>query len=155
MHLVADAVAAAVSIPLIDIRRETGRTLSAAGKKRPLLLATRYTMEHGFYADYLHNNFQIDLAVPNEIDRAKIHSVIFDELCCGLVKDESRHALEKIVARGKEAGADCVIVGCTEICLSLTEDNLALPVYDSTTIRSQAAVAYALGNNVKNRKNAI
>ncbi|MEI4480194.1 MULTISPECIES: aspartate/glutamate racemase family protein [unclassified Phyllobacterium] len=155
MHLVADAVAAAVSIPLIDIRHETGRTLSAAGKKRPLLLATRYTMEHGFYADYLHNNFQIDLAVPNEIDRAKIHSVIFDELCCGLVKDESRHALEKIVARGKEAGADCVILGCTEICLSLTEDNLALPVYDSTTIHSQAAVAYALGNNVKNRKNAI
>jgi aspartate racemase len=155
MHLVADAVAAAVNIPLIDIRHETGRTLSGAGKKRPLLLATRYTMEHSFYADYLRNNFLIDLAVPNEIDRAKIHSVIFDELCCGLVKDESREALEKIVTRGKEAGSDCVILGCTEICLSLTEDNLALPVYDSTTIHSQAAVAYALGRNAENRKNAI
>ena len=62
--------------------------------------------------------------MPNEIDRAKVHSVIFDELCCGIVKaDHSRQALEKIVQRGKDAGADSVILGCTEICLSLTDDN--------------------------------
>ncbi|MDR6634546.1 aspartate racemase [Phyllobacterium sp. 1468] len=145
MHLVADAVAASVNVPLIDIRHATGRTLKAAGKKRPLLLATRYTMEHGFYADYMRDHFDIELMVPNEIDRAKVHSVIFDELCCGVVRDDSRHALEKIVQRGKDAGADCVILGCTEICLSLTDDNLALPVFDSTTIHSNAAVAHALG----------
>ncbi|MHC1548343.1 aspartate/glutamate racemase family protein [Phyllobacterium sp. K27] len=155
MHLVADEVAAAVNIPLIDIRHETGRTLSDVSKKRPLLLATRYTMEHGFYADYLRDNFQIDLVVPNEINRAKVHSVIFDELCCGIVKDESRHALEKIVARGKETGADCVILGCTEICLSLTEDNLALPVFDSTTIHSRAAVTFALGHATADRRDAV
>ncbi|MEP7454565.1 aspartate/glutamate racemase family protein [Phyllobacterium sp. SB3] len=155
MHLVADEVAASVNIPLIDIRHETGRVLFGAGKKRPLLLATRYTMEHSFYADYLRKEFQIELAVPNEIDRAKVHSVIFDELCCGIVKDESRHALEKIVFRGKEAGADSVILGCTEICLSLTNDNLALPVYDSTTIHSQAAVAYALGQTAESRRDAV
>lgn len=145
MHLVADAVAASVDIPLIDIRRETGLTLAAAGKKRPLLLATRYTVEHGFYADYMRDQFNIELIVPNEIDRAKVHSVIFDELCCGVVKQDSRHALEKVVVRGKDAGADCVILGCTEICLSITGDDLALPVFDSTTIHSQAAVAHALG----------
>ena len=145
MHLVAGPVAAAVSVPLIDIRTETAKTLATAGKKRPLLLATRYTMEHGFYADFMREEFGIEVFVPNEIDRAKVHSVIFDELCCGIVKDDSRHALEKIVQRGKEAGADSVILGCTEICLSLTEDNLALPVFDSTTIHSRAAVAHALG----------
>ncbi|MCX8282279.1 aspartate/glutamate racemase family protein [Phyllobacterium sp. 0TCS1.6C] len=144
MHLVAEPVSAAVNIPLIDIRAETGRALADAGMKRPLLLATRYTMEHGFYADYLKTHFGLDLLVPNEIDRAKVHSVIFDELCCGVVKPESRQALEKIVERGKDAGADCVILGCTEICLSLTEDNLALPLFDSTAIHARAAVDHAL-----------
>ncbi|SDO84810.1 aspartate racemase [Phyllobacterium sp. YR620] len=145
MHLVAEPVAASVRVPLIDIRTETAKALPAAGKSRPLLLATRYTMEHGFYAEFMRDHFAIEVMVPNEIDRAKVHSVIFDELCCGIVKDDSRHALEKIVQRGKEAGADCVILGCTEICLSLTDDNLALPVFDSTTIHSRAAVAHALG----------
>ena len=155
MHLVADKVAAAINIPLIDIRHETGRVLSDAGRKRPLLLATRYTMEQGFYADYLRDTFQIELAIPNEIDRAKVHSVIFDELCCGIVNDDSRHALQKIVVRGMEAGADSVILGCTEICLSLTDDNLALPVYDSTTIHARAAVAYALGHSAGSKRDAV
>jgi aspartate racemase len=144
MHLVAGEVAASINVPLIDIRHETGSVLKASGMKRPLLLATRYTMEHGFYAHYMQAEFDIAVMVPNEIDRAKVHSVIFDELCCGLVRPESRHALEKIIQRGKDAGADCVILGCTEICLSLTDDNLALPVFDSTTIHSRAAVAHAL-----------
>lgn len=154
MHLVADAVAASVSVPLIDIRQETGLTLAAAGKRRPLLLATRYTMEHGFYADYMRAEFGIEVVVPSEIDRAKIHSVIFDELCCGIVKEESRHALEKIIQRGRDAGADCVILGCTEICLSLTDDNVALPVFDSTTIHSRAAVAHALGMDFTSEQDA-
>ncbi|SDO07160.1 aspartate/glutamate racemase family protein [Phyllobacterium sp. OV277] len=155
MHLVAAEVAKSVTIPLIDIRHETGRVLAAAGKKRPLLLATRYSMEHGFYADYMRDEFGIDVMVPNEIDRAKIHSVIFDELCCGIVKPESRQALEKIIVRGKEAGADCVILGCTEICLSITDDNVALPVFDSTTIHSDAAVSMALDEGVAVKQNAV
>jgi len=154
MHLVADKVAASINVPLIDIRHETGRTLATAGKKRPLLLATRYTMDHGFYADYMRDQFGIDLIVPNEIDRAKVHSVIFDELCCGIVRQESRQALEKTIQRGKDAGADCVILGCTEICLSLPGDNLALPVFDSTTIHSNAAVAHALGLDFMSEQDA-
>ncbi len=155
MHLVAGPVAASVGVPLIDIRSETAKTLAAAGKKRPLLLATRYTMEHGFYADYMRDGFGIEVVVPNEIDRAKVHSVIFDELCCGIVKDDSRNALEKIVQRGKDAGADSVILGCTEICLSLTDDNLALPMFDSTTIHSKAAVAHALGFDFASEQDAV
>ncbi|MBA8880490.1 aspartate/glutamate racemase family protein [Phyllobacterium myrsinacearum] len=155
MHLVADDVAKSVTIPLIDIRQETGRVLTAAGMKRPLLLATRYSMEHGFYADYMRDEFGIEVIVPNEIDRAKVHSVIFDELCCGIVKEDSRQALEKIIVRGKEAGADCVILGCTEICLSITDNNVALPVFDSTTIHSDAAVSMALGRDFMDRQTAI
>lgn len=155
MHLVANEVAGSVSIPLIDIRQETGRVLAAAGMQRPLLLATRYTMEHGFYADYMRNAFGIEVMVPNEIDRAKVHAVIFDELCCGIVKEESRQALEKIIVRGKEAGADCVILGCTEICLSLTDDNVALPMFDSTTIHSEAAVSLALGRDFTDQQTAV
>ncbi|MBB3233530.1 aspartate/glutamate racemase family protein [Phyllobacterium endophyticum] len=148
MHLVAGEVAASIDVPLIDIRHETGSVLKASGMKRPLLLATRYTMEHGFYADYMREKFGIDLVVPNELDRAKVHSVIFDELCCGVVRPESRQALEKIIQRGKDAGADCVIFGCTEICLSLPDDDVALPIFDSTTIHSRAAVAHALDDRM-------
>lgn len=144
MHLVADAVAAAVSVPLIDIVAETGRALASAGRTRPLLLATRYTMEHGFYADRMEAGAGIRPIVPGEADRALVHSVIFDELCQGIVRDTSREALKAVIARGRAAGADSVILGCTEICLILDPEALELPGFDSTTIHARTAVDFAL-----------
>ncbi len=143
MHLVADGVAARLSVPLLNIIDETASAIRAAGFSRPLLLATRYTMEHGFYAERMRRQ-GLDPMVPEAVDRSLVHDVIFDELCAGEVKDASRQAYLAIIDKAKRAGADCVILGCTEICLLLDPDSLALPGFDSTTIHARAAVDFAL-----------
>ena len=144
MHLIAPEVAARISVPLINIIDETAAALKAAGRVKPLLLATRYTMEHGFYADRMARS-GVSVMVPNADDRTVTHDIIFSELCAGIVKDESREALTEIIERAKAAGADSVILGCTEICLILDPNALVLPGFDSTTIHAQAAVDFTLG----------
>ncbi|RJF87064.1 aspartate/glutamate racemase family protein [Oleomonas cavernae] len=144
MHLVADQVGAQAGVPLINIIDETGRVIAASGRRRPLLLATRYTMEHGFYTQRLGRQGGIEALVPNEIDRAAVHSIIFEELCQGIVRESSRARLMEIVARGIAAGADSVILGCTEICLLLDPDALPVQGFDSTAIHARAAVDFAL-----------
>jgi aspartate racemase len=146
MHLVAEPVAAMIGVPLIDIIAETAAALRADGRKRPLLLATRYTMEHGFYTDRM-ANLGLEVIVPDPDDRRIVHDVIFNELCQGQVRDEARAAYCEIIARAKAQGADSVILGCTEIGLLLEADALALPGYDSTTIHADAAIRFALGDS--------
>ncbi|TBW34604.1 aspartate/glutamate racemase family protein [Siculibacillus lacustris] len=146
MHLVADRVAAALDVPLIHIVDVTGAALVAAGRRRPLLLATRYTMEHGFYLDRLKARFPLDPIVPDAADRGRIHDVIFDELCCGTVRAASRAAYVEIIEKGRAAGADSVILGCTEIGLLIGQEHSALPIYDSTLLHAAAAVAFAEGD---------
>lgn len=144
MHLVSAEVQAAVSIPLIDIIHETGATLRQAGFSRPLLLATAYTMEHGFYADRMEQSAGFRPLVPEAADRALVHRVIFEELCAGRVDPASARAFEAVVERGRAAGADSVILGCTEIGLLVRPDALALPGFCSTEIHAAAAVRFAL-----------
>jgi aspartate racemase len=150
MHLVADAVDAAVKVPLLHIIDETAREIRAAGRRRPLLLATRYTMEHGFYADRM-RNAGIEIMVPDEAGRTLIHDVIFEELCQGKVREESRQRVLALIEAAMSQGADCVILGCTEICLLLDPADLPLPGFDSTAIHAKAAVDFALGTEVASR----
>jgi len=142
MHLVAPEVQAAVDIPLIHIIDETAEALKAKGLKRPLLLATRYTMEHGFYADRMKAQ-GIDVMVPDADDRTDMHNIIFSELCAGTVLETSRTRAMAMIEKAKAAGADSIILGCTEICLLLDPDKLCLPGIDSTTVHAQAAVDFA------------
>ena len=143
MHLVADAVAEASGVPLVHIIDETARALVRSGRRRPLLLATRYAMEHGFYTDRMRQAFGLDVLVPDEADRRLVHDVIFDELCQGIVRTESRSSVLDVVRRGMAAGADSVILGCTEICLLLDPDALPCPGFDSTAIHVAAALDFA------------
>lgn len=143
MHLVAADVAYACDIPVIHIIDETARAIRAAGHHRPLLLATRYTMEHGFYAAHMADH-ALDLITPQADDRQICHNAIFDELCQGVVSRTARDALIAMTARGKAAGADCVILGCTELGLSVSAQDLCLPVFDSTHLHAAAAVDFAL-----------
>jgi aspartate racemase len=143
MHLVADAVEAATSVPLINIIDETARSLKLAGSSRPLLLATRYTMEHGFYADRMARNGLV-LMLPDAAGRTATHDIIFTELCAGKLLDRSRDMLTAIIAQAKADGADAVILGCTELGLILDPAALPLPGFDSTVIHAMAAVAFAL-----------
>ncbi len=148
MHLVADEVAAAVKIPLLNIIDETAKVLSAAGVRRPLLLATRYTMEQGFYARRMAAH-GLAMTTPGEAGRTVVHNVIFDELCAGVVRDESRAAFLDLIAKAKDEGCDAVILGCTEICLLLDPAALPLPGYDSTATHANAAVDFALKSEMR------
>lgn len=143
MHLIADEVAGRVSIPLINIIDVTATSLAASGARRPLLLATRYTMEQGFYAERMRKH-GIEIMVPDADDRTTTHNIIFDELCAGSVRDCSRETLLGIIEKARTAGADSVILGCTEICMILEPAALSLPGFDSTTIHAEGAVDFAL-----------
>jgi aspartate racemase len=133
-----------VSIPLLHIADVTATAIKAAGLKRPLLLATRYTMEQDFYVARLRQRFGLDPVIPDADDRTVIHDIIFDELCQGIVRDESRKRYLEIIARGKEQGADGVILGCTEICLLVGPEHIDLPVFDSTLLHADAAIEFAM-----------
>jgi aspartate racemase len=144
MHKLADEVEQAVSIPLLHIADVTAGAISAAGCKRPLLLATRYTMEQDFYVRRLRDGFALDPVIPDESDRAVIHDIIFDELCQGIVDNRSRQLYLDIIALGKSRGADSVILGCTEICLLVGPQHIDLPVFDSTALHAGAAVEFSM-----------
>lgn len=148
MHLVAAPVAAMSGVPLIDIIDETARALRADGRRKPLLLATRYTMEHGFYADRMARH-GIEIVTPGSSDRAMVHDVIFNELCQGQVRDESRARYHAVIEAARAQGIDSVILGCTEISLLVDPAGLPLPGYDSTAIHADAAVRFALADGLE------
>ena len=146
MHKVADEIAASVSVPLIHIVDVTARALIAAGRHRPLLLATAYTMEQDFYLERMRRSAPLQPMVPDARDRARVHRVIFEELCQGRVEAASRADFVAIIDRAKAAGADSVILGCTEICLLIDQQSSSLPVFDSTRLHAEAAVDFALAS---------
>jgi aspartate racemase len=150
MHLVAPEVQAAIDIPLIHIIDETAKALKAQGLKRPLLLATRYTMEHGFYVDRMKDQ-AVDVMVPKVDDRVDIHSVIFNELCTGTVLESSRGRALAMIEKAKADGADSIILGCTEICLLLDPDHLPLPGVDSTAVHARAAVDFSVNKTTSDQ----
>lgn len=146
MHLVADTVARAVPVPLLHIVDVVGHALVQAGMKKPLLLATRYTMEEDFYRDRMKARFGLDTIVPDEADRAAVHDIIFDELCCGIIKETSRARYVEVIRKAAAEGADCVILGCTEIGLLIDETDSPLPAFDSTKLHARAAVDFFDGS---------
>lgn len=148
MHKVADAVRAAITVPLIDIVEETALALKAAGRSRPLLLATRYTMEDGFYHRQMEKH-GIDALTAPAPDRERVHSIIFDELCKGDIREASRSEMHGIIERAVAMGADSVILGCTEICLLLDPESLPLPGFDSTRLHCAAASIYTQGKHLE------
>lgn len=148
MHLVSGPVAAMSGVPLIDIIDETAAALSADGRRRPLLLATRYTMEHGFYTERMARH-GIEVVTPDADDRTAVHDVIFGELCQGQIRDASRERYHAIVEAARARGVDSVILGCTEISLLVDPAKLPLPGYDSTAIHAAAAIRFALAGSLE------
>lgn len=142
MHLVADQVQAAIGVPLIHIADATADAVKAAGCSRPLLLATRFTMEKPFYRDRLSAQ-GVEAMIPDEADRGRLHAIIYDELCQGVITQSSKTEVLAMIAKSSEA--DCVIFGCTEVGLLLSPADLALPVIDTALVHAQAGVDFALG----------
>jgi aspartate racemase len=143
MHKVADHIQAAVSIPLLDLRDVTAAAVGAAGVIRVGLLATAYTMEESFYRDRL-TEAGLDVLIPDADDRATVHRIIYDELCQGITREESRQAYREVIARLVARGAAGIILGCTEIELLVGEADSPVPVFPTTRLHAAAAVDAAL-----------
>jgi aspartate racemase len=142
MHLVAEQVQAAVSIPLLHIVDTTADAVRAAGLGRVGLLGTRFTMEEPFYRDRMARH-GVELVVPEEADRAEVHRVIFDELCVGVVREESREAYQAVIGRLVEAGAQGIVLGCTEIELLVGPGDSPVPLFRTTRLHVEAALRAA------------
>lgn len=144
MHKLFEEVQGSVSVPVLHIADAVGSAIKERGCRRPLLLATRYTMEQAFYRDRISNAYGLDIFVPEKEERDFVHDVIFDEICQGVLSEESRKGYIDIIAKGIDAGADSVIFGCTEIGLLVAQDQIALPAFDSTILHADAAVGFVL-----------
>ncbi len=144
MHLVAPAMEAAVSIPLLHIADATAERILSAGMRRVGLLGTRFTMEEPFYRGRLEERHGLAVLVPPAEDRAVVHRVIYEELVLGKILDGSREEYRRIVADLVAAGAEGVILGCTEIGLLLKPGDATVPLFDTALIHAEAAAAFAL-----------
>lgn len=144
MHKVADQIARAVDIPLLHIADATGQQLVADKVTKVGLLGTGFTMEQDFYKQRLTDQFAIEVEIPDSATRAKVHHIIYTELCKGEINADSREvylaAIDQLVA----AGAQAVILGCTEIALLVKQSDTLTPLYDTTALHADAAVSFAL-----------
>ena len=144
MHKVAPAIEQAAGIPLLHIADATVSALKVDGITRVGLLGTRFTMEQAFYVDRLRDH-GIEVLVPDDAQRYRIHSVIYSELCQGMVNAQSKAGYLEIAASLAERGAQGVILGCTEIGLLIQGADTDVPLYDTTEIHADQAVIHALG----------
>ena len=144
MHKLAPQVQAAVNIPILHIADATARQIRADGLHSIGLLGTRFTMEQDFYKGRLVEHFGLKVLTPDEGGRKIIHDVIYQQLCLGDIRDESRRAYLQIMDDLVAQGAQGVILGCTEITLLVKPEHTAIPLYDTTTLHALAAVEWAL-----------
>lgn len=144
MHRVADDVQAAIDVPLLHIGDAVADAAHERGWSRLGVLGTRWVMEEDFYVGRL-ARCGLTVDVPGPADRAEVDRVIFDELTRGLVLEESRATYAAILERLRDAGAEAVVLGCTEIELLVRPGHAPLPVIASMRTHAEAAVAAALG----------
>lgn len=144
MHLVAPEIEAAVKLPLIHIVDATAKAIKDGGIRTVALLGTRFTMEKDFYRVRLEQKHGLRVMIPEESERAAIHRIIFEELCKGEVRPESRQTFFGIITRLAAAGAKGAILGCTEFTLFGASSDAGIALFDTTEIHARAAVDWAL-----------
>ena len=144
MHKVADRIQAAIGIPLLHIADVTAEAVTAAGLSTIGLLGTAFTMEQDFYRDRLATH-GLTVLVPPPHDRSEVHRIIYDELCLGIVTGDSREIYRTVISRLVAAGAQGIILGCTEIELLIGQQDSPVPVFPTTRLHVEAAVDLALG----------
>lgn len=144
MHKMAAQVETAVAVPLLHIADATATEIKRGGVKRPLLLATAYTMEQDFYVGRLRDVHGVEVVVPHAGDRAAVHEIIYSELVRDVVNPKSKTRYLEIVARARAEGADAIIFGCTEIGMLIAPSDFDVPCFDTTVIHANAAVDFML-----------
>ncbi|KAH7198892.1 Asp/Glu/hydantoin racemase [Fusarium flagelliforme] len=144
MHFVSHGIETAAGLPLIHIVDPTAEAILKAGYKSVGLLGTQFTMEKDFYKSRLADKFDLDVIVPDDEDRDTVHEIIYTELCNGIIKDDSRRAYQEVIGRLKSAGAECLILGCTEIGLLIDKTQSELAIFDTARIHAIAAADWAI-----------
>jgi len=144
MHKMADAVEAAIGIPLLHIADATAEAIKVEGLSKVGLLGTKFTMEGDFYRGRLVEKHDLEVLIPEANDRETVHRVIYDELVLGEIKSESREQYKRIIEKLIVAGAQGIILGCTEIGLLVKNEDSRVPLFDTTYIHAVSAVERAL-----------
>lgn len=144
MHKVAETVEQLSELPLLHIADATAQCIQKSGYERVGLLGTRYTMEESFYKNRLVEKFGLNVLVPDVADRAVINGIIYDELCNGILRDASLQSFIRIVRQLESDGAQCVILGCTEIGALLQSSAVSLPLFDTAAIHAQSVADWAM-----------
>lgn len=145
MHRMADEVQAHIAIPLLHIADATAEKIKEKNLKKIGLLGTKFTMEEDFYKGRL-QKIGLDVIIPDEDERARVHDIIYSELCLGIIKDTSRERMKQVIEHLIAKGAEGIILGCTEIPLLIKQKDSPVPVFDTTLLHAEAAVKLALAD---------
>jgi len=146
MHKLSDQMMRGLRIPMIHIADATAEEITGAGFRSPALIATKFTMEQSFYKDRL-TALGLNPVLPDASSRQTIHDIIYNELCLNIRSESSRAIFESIARKLVDEGADSVILGCTEVCILLDQDNVDVPVFDTTSIHCEKVLRMALEKN--------
>ena len=144
MHLCFEAIQHKLSIPVIHIARATAEVIKGKNLSRVALLGTKFTMEKDFFKRILTDEYGIEVLIPNQEQRDMIHEIIYSELVLGLILDSSRDKYLKVMNQLIQEGAQGIILGCTEIPLLISDDDLNVPLFNTTKIHAEKAVELAL-----------
>ena len=146
MHLCGPAIVKGISVPFLHIAEATGMAIQEKGLKKVALLGTRFTMEKDFYKSYIFEHFGIEVIIPEPDEIEEVHRIIYKELVHGKFRDDSRRVYKKIIGHLEQRGAEGVILGCTEIPLLISDSDVNIPTFDTTTIHAEKAVEWALSH---------
>ena len=144
MHKFVPEIQRRIHVPIVHIADATAQKILEKGLKKVGLLGTKMTMEEDFYKGRIRERFGIDVLVPDKDERDFIERVIFDELCVGKMNASSKESFKRIIGKLVDNGAEGIILGCTEIPLLIKQEDVNVPVFDTTEIHAKAAVEFAL-----------
>jgi aspartate racemase len=144
MHKLYDDVQRRIRIPMLHIADATAATIKAGGIGKVGLLGTRFTMEEDFYKGRLIEKYDLEVVVPKSGEMNQVHRIIYDELCAGVIEPASKLIYADVIRGLVAAGAQGIILGCTEIGLLVKQEDSSVPLFDTTEIHAKAAVQYAL-----------
>ncbi|TDO98106.1 aspartate/glutamate racemase family protein [Marinomonas balearica] len=144
MHKLVPEIQARCTLPILHIADKTAEAIVEAGHKKVAFIGTRFSMESDFYVERLSSNYNLEVLTPNKQDREIVHTVIYNELCRGKISADSKQHYLEIIDKLRSQGAQCVIAGCTEITLLIEQQDLSIPLFDTTEIHAKAAVRFAL-----------
>jgi aspartate racemase len=143
MHKMADELMSQIHLPLLHIADATAQRIAAQGIKTVGLLGTKFTMEQDFYRGRLADKYDLKVLIPSDRERAIVHDIIYGELCQGVINPDSRTRYRDILKSLVAAGAEAIVLGCTEITLLVQQTDSPVLLFDTTAIHAQAAVDYA------------